>query len=179
MNDVLERALQVLRWGSEQESWSASVSPEQCRALVEAMQGAVQFDPTSYDGREGFIYLAVPYTHADAEIRAARFKAANRAAGILMRRGDVVFSPISHGVPISGECGLPTDWNYWQDFARAYLSAAKRLVVLCIGGWETSIGVRAEIAIAVERGIPVEFMRLDGDLVVIGEIHPSELEREG
>lgn len=105
-------------------------------------------------------YLACPYSHPDASVRGDRFKEANRAAGLLMKRGDLVFSPISHTHPIAEECDLPKGWDFWQAFDRAYLSASRLLVVLCIAGWRESVGVQAEIAIARELGVPVEYMEV-------------------
>lgn len=111
-------------------------------------------------------YLAVPYSHPDSDVRVMRFNAANKAAGILMRRGDVVFSPISHTHPIAEECDLPKGWEFWESFDRAYLAASRLLVILCIDGWQESTGVRAEFKIATEMGIPVEFMLdLNGETV--------------
>lgn len=103
-------------------------------------------------------YPAVPYSHPDYDVRVSRFIAANKAAGFLMRRGDIVFSPISHTHPIAEECELPKGWEFWSAFDRAYIGMAKLVVVLCIEGWRESIGVSAEIAIANEMGVPVEYM---------------------
>jgi hypothetical protein len=103
-------------------------------------------------------YLAIPYSHPDPAVREARFVIANREAGRLMRAGAKVFSPISHTHPIAVECELPKGWDFWQAFDRAYLSASERVVVVCIDGWRESVGVQAEIAIAQEMGIPVEYI---------------------
>lgn len=107
-------------------------------------------------------YLAVPYSHPDREVRHARFVAANRVAGILMQRGHLVFSPISHTHPIAEECDLPKGWDFWGAFDHAYLSASKLLIVLCIDGWTESVGVTAEMAIAVGMDVPIEFIAEDG-----------------
>lgn len=103
-------------------------------------------------------YLAVPYSHHDPSVRRDRFRAANQAAGMLMSGGHIVFSPISHTHPIADECALPTGWDYWGAFDRAYLSVSARVVVLMIDGWRESVGVSAEITIANEMGIPVEYL---------------------
>lgn len=108
-------------------------------------------------------YLAVPYSHPDPQIRALRFAAANKAAGILMRRGEFVFSPISHTHPIAEACDLPKGWEFWQDFDRAFLAASKKVIVLCIDGWGSSAGISAELAFAHSTGIAVEFMAFSGD----------------
>lgn len=43
------------------------------------------------------IYLASPYTHANAAIRQQRFDAVCRVAAELMRRSEIFFSPIAPG----------------------------------------------------------------------------------
>ena len=55
------------------------------------------------------VYLAVPYTHEDPEIREKRFKAVSKVAGKLLNEGEMIFSPISHCHPIALECSLPKD----------------------------------------------------------------------
>jgi len=104
------------------------------------------------------VYLACPYSHPDRAVRAERFNAANKAAGVLMSHGFFAFSPISHTHPIAEECELPKGWDFWQAFDRAYLANTRMLVVLCIDGWRESTGVTAEIAIAKELGIPITYM---------------------
>lgn len=108
------------------------------------------------------IYLAVPYTHPDPKVRRARFEAVTRAAGELMKRGHVVFSPVTMGHPISEVCDIPQDFNYWGEMCLSYFDGwATRLVVLMLPGWELSRGVEAEIAAARENGVPVEFLNPD------------------
>lgn len=102
-------------------------------------------------------YLACPYSHHDRAVRVARFEAANRAAAALMQAGHRVFSPISHTHPIAEAGDLPLGWDYWEAFDRAYLSISARVVVLRIDGWDQSKGVAAELRIAAEAGLPVEY----------------------
>jgi len=104
------------------------------------------------------VYLAIPYSHPDAEVREHRFREVNRVAGDLMRRGEHVFSPISHTHPIALSGDLPKDWEFWQAYGRAMLRACGKLSVLMQDGWQDSVGVQAEIAIAREMGLPVEFI---------------------
>lgn len=106
----------------------------------------------------GISYLAAPYTHPDAAARQARFEAANRAAAILMRRGELVLSPLSHSHPIALCGGLPTGWEFWQNLDRACISACARMRVLCIDGWLTSTGIGAELEIATELGKPISLI---------------------
>lgn len=104
------------------------------------------------------IYLASPYSHPDPAIREARFYAACRATAELVRTGHAVFSPIVHGHPLV-RFGLPVDWSFWERHDRSYLERSNALVVLMLDGWQTSVGVVAEIAIARALGLPVAFTR--------------------
>ena len=103
------------------------------------------------------IYLASPYTHADAGVRKERFRAACRATAALMRQGHVVFAPIVHGHPLVAE-GLPIEWPWWERFDREHLSRCDEVVVLMLDGWKSSTGVQAEIRIAEELGKPVRYL---------------------
>lgn len=106
-----------------------------------------------------YIYLASPYSHPDPEVRERRFEAACRAAGRLMLKGKVVFSPVAHSHPIE-RIGL--DRRYGQDFWLRqdipFLRGAAELCVLKLPGWEQSIGVEAEIQYARLHRIPVTYL---------------------
>ena len=103
------------------------------------------------------IYIASPYSHPDPAVRETRFQAACRAAAELMRRGKIVFSPISHSHGIT-QYGLPKDWQFWEACDRAHLERCDEVVVLMLDGWRESVGVKAEIGIARELGKPVSFI---------------------
>lgn len=104
------------------------------------------------------IYLASPYTHSDHEVMEQRFDAACRAAGKLMAAGHVVFSPIAHTHPIAVRCELPRGWDFWHQYDREFVLASEKVIVLTIDGWDTSKGVAAEMEIARQAGIPVDFI---------------------
>ena len=105
------------------------------------------------------IYLAVPYSHPDPAIRQQRFEIVNQVAATLMREGLHIFSPISHTHPIT-TCGdLPTSWEFWKEYDEAMLARCVSLMVLMLSGWRESIGVRAEIRIAENLGLPVRFIK--------------------
>ena len=107
--------------------------------------------------RKAVTYLASPYSHGDPAVREARFRAVCEHVADLMRRGAFIYSPIAHSHPVA-EFGLPGDWAYWEAFDRQMLSRCDDLAVLCLPGWEESVGVRAEIGIAREFGMPVRFI---------------------
>lgn len=110
-------------------------------------------------GGRGPVYLATPYSHPDKEIREQRFREVSRVAGDMMRRGEHVFSPISHTHPIAVAGNLPGEWAYWRTYNTVMMQSCSRLVVLMQAGWRESAGVRAEIDMAREMGLPVEFMQ--------------------
>jgi hypothetical protein len=113
------------------------------------------------------VYLACPYSHPDRAVRLKRFWAANVVAGeLIVNRGEHVFSPISHTHPIAEDGSLPLGWDFWAAYNRAVLSVCHKMYVLRLPGWDVSRGVLAELSIAVEMGIPIEF--LDGEGLEVG-----------
>lgn len=103
------------------------------------------------------IYLASPYSHSDPSVRDARFHAVCQAAAELMRSGQHVFSPIAHSHPIAMH-GLPTDWSYWEVYARWHLERCDEVLVLTLDGWQESVGIAAEVRIAAELDKPVRYL---------------------
>ncbi len=103
-------------------------------------------------------YLAVPYSHKDRAVIVERFNAVNKVAAKLMASGQYVFSPISHTHPIADAGDLPRGWEFWDGYDRVMISACDKLIVLQLDGWKESIGVQAEIKIATELGIPIEYI---------------------
>ena len=124
------------------------------------------------------IYLASPYSHPDPAVREERYRATCRATAALLRAGLLVISPIVHSHPLA-VFALPTGWEFWERIDRAYLERCDLLVVLMLAGWRTSVGVRAEIRIAREIGLPVSYLEA-GTLVanVPPTLAPVALEGE-
>jgi len=111
------------------------------------------------------IYLAVPYTHDDPQIRLDRFNAANAMAARLMCLGQNIFLPISHSHPIVESISNKNDmndklytWQYWKQYDFEMLRMCSGMYVLMFDGWKDSVGVTAEIEYAKELGIHVEYL---------------------
>lgn len=102
-------------------------------------------------------YLSIPYSHPDMLIRKNRFEVANKITADLMKQGRIIFSPISHCHPLT-DYGLPGAWDYWKKYNREFLKICKRLIIVKLDGWEESVGVTAELKIADEEGITIEYM---------------------
>jgi hypothetical protein len=103
------------------------------------------------------IYLASPYSHPDPAVREARWRVACRAAAQMMRRGELVFSPIAHSHSMC-EVGLPGDWAFWREFDQRMIAVCDELRVLMLDGWRESAGVSAEVDIANGLGLIVTFV---------------------
>ena len=103
-------------------------------------------------------YLATPYTSNDPVVKEERFQRVNRVAAKLMAKGEYIFSPISHTHPIAVVGDLPGNWEYWDGFDRAILDCCYKLYVLKLDGWHESTGVQAEIKIAAELGLEIEYL---------------------
>ena len=106
----------------------------------------------------GLVYLATPYSHPDPEIREWRFKRVNKVAARLMREGVNVFSPISHTHPIAVAGDLPKGFDFWEQYDREILSHCTKMIVFRQEGWQLSAGVAAELSIAAELGLEIEYV---------------------
>ena len=106
------------------------------------------------------IYLASPYTHEEPAVMSARCAAAQKAAARLMLEGLTVFSPIAHSHGISDRMpeSLRCSHNFWLGQDLPLLARCDELCVLCLPGWETSMGIQAEMDFANGNGIPVSFL---------------------
>jgi hypothetical protein len=106
-------------------------------------------------------YLATPYSDKDPLVKEERFQKVNRVAAKLIERGEIIFSPISHTHPIAMVGNLPGEWEYWDEFDRAYLDCCYKLYVLMLEGWKESKGTEAEIEIAKELGLEIEYLNYE------------------
>jgi Domain of unknown function (DUF1937) len=115
----------------------------------------------------GFVYIASPYSHPDKAVRQKRYDAVASyvANGLLQRR--VLYSPIVHHHYLATVYNMPNDWGFWRYVDGNMLCAAASMEVVCLDGWDTSIGVQAEIGIAMGRGLPIKFINHQGKEVYV------------
>jgi hypothetical protein len=106
---------------------------------------------------DALVYMASPYSHPDPVVMETRFHFAAHAAAYLMRRGLLIFSPITHSHPIA-QYGLPKDFTFWKQYDEAFMDACWGIVVLMIDGWRESKGVTAEIEYMSRKGIAAEYL---------------------
>ena len=103
------------------------------------------------------IYLACPYAHPDESVRESRFNTVSRKAAELMNRGHVVFSPISHSVPIDRYLESKGH-EFWMAQDLPLLAVCDEMWVLALPGWDQSTGVNTEWEYAKSKGIPVRII---------------------
>ena len=109
------------------------------------------------------IYLASPYTHPESAVRQARYELTVTALAIFLKQGELVYSPIVHTHASATLFNLPKDYQYWLEFNMHFLNCSSGLYILCIDGWEHSLGVRSEIDEAARLGLPIKMFRLEED----------------
>lgn len=102
-------------------------------------------------------YLAIPYSHIDKEISRLRFEIANAITALLMKKGEIIFSPISHTHPMV-TYGLPSDWEYWKNQDVAFLDVCGKMYIVMLEGWDVSSGVTAESNHMKQRGIEITYI---------------------
>lgn len=107
------------------------------------------------------IYVAIPFSHPDEHIRNERFEMANKYAARLMLQGRIVFSPISHSVPISKHIGNPNDSDFYVKQDLFWLKYCNEMHVLMINGWETSKGIKKETDFALGNDINIKYITLE------------------
>jgi len=104
------------------------------------------------------IYLAIPYSDPDPEVRKGRFELVNRMAVELLEEGFNIWSPISHSHPISLYMDNSNDSDFWCENSLAFLEHCDELVVYCLQGWKESRGVTKEIKFAKSHKIPIRYL---------------------
>lgn len=109
------------------------------------------------------IYLASPYTSTHEAVIERRVKQTQFAAAELIEAGHLIFSPVVHSHPLSEHISFdstntPGAMSEWMDYDKAMIDKADEVWVLCLDGWDESLGVEAEIEHARKQDKPVHFV---------------------
>lgn len=114
---------------------------------------------TQHFTQSGFIYVGSPYTHTSIRIEEQRYRNTMWYVVGLLRQRQWAFSPILHCHDMAQRFSLPKDALHWMDYNFAMLSAARELHVLQLPGWESSVGLKSEVAFwRHSRERPVKFI---------------------
>lgn len=119
-------------------------------------------------------YLAAPYSHPNPQIKDWRYKAVTKIAAVLLKEGQMVYSPLTHNVPLS-RLGVQGSWETWRELDHLMLSKCDLLIVLTLEGWETSTGVKSEIEYAKERNIPIHYREFTHEVEEFDQTEMSKL----
>ena len=107
-----------------------------------------------------YIYLASPFSHPDPQVRKARVAAIEKITASLIAEGHIVFSPVAACAEIQKHGDPPAGWYH---FTLRQLAACTHLRVVKLDGWEKSEGIKKEIAFAMGRGMPIEYMEANDE----------------
>jgi len=103
-------------------------------------------------------YLAIPYSDGTEELMDFRADVCDLICSDLMKQGRLIYAPISACHHIAKKYGLPREWEFWEFMDKEFVRICKKLIVIKLDGWETSTGVKAEMALADKYGIPIEYI---------------------
>lgn len=103
-------------------------------------------------------YLALPYSHEEEEVMCYRAAVSDYIFSELSKEGRTVYAPISSCHHIARKHGMPTDWQFWKDTCRAFVSASYKIIVIMLPGWEDSTGLTAELELAESLCLEVEWL---------------------
>jgi hypothetical protein len=92
------------------------------------------------------VYLASPYTNVDPRVVNDRYLKTKKAMAILLGSEIMVYSPIVHCHEVAKRHQLPTDYLFWLNYNTHFMDLSSSCIVLCLGGWRESKGVKHEIS---------------------------------
>ncbi|WP_426217753.1 DUF1937 family protein [Pseudomonas sp. DWRC2-2] len=101
------------------------------------------------------IFLACPYSHADASVTHDRFITCNNVAAAIVESGNAVFSQVSMSHPINlafeGKDSVAIG-KLWAPVDAFFMETLEELVILDLPGWDLSSGIKREIEFFKSRG---------------------------
>lgn len=110
------------------------------------------------------------------EIMRNRVEQNVKVAQQLMDKYDViVFTPLAFLRTL--EAGRWKPSKGWYILCLYYMLLCKKMVILRLPGWHDSFGLKIEIREAKKRGIPIEYIDIDGS-GKIGELVPEDADSE-
>jgi hypothetical protein len=104
------------------------------------------------------VYLSAPYS--SIQDKCTLMNAIMKASGeyMVQHPGEFVVTPLANHFSLEHVPDLGTDWEFWKDYSTALMEKCGKVIVLTIPGWGRSTGVDAEINLATDLGIPVDFL---------------------
>ena len=113
------------------------------------------------------VYLACPYSAwkedggMDHELCDQRFQKSCEMAAVLMKLGHMVFSPISHSVPIAKYLKNYLDHDFWLKQELPFIHWCEELWVYKLPEWDKSKEIKREIEYARKLKKPIVYVELE------------------
>jgi len=107
------------------------------------------------------VFVISPYTHKNPDVVRDRVNRAEKYIAKLTMEGIVAYSTIAAMDHLVHKFELPNDYTYWKNHCTKMVSAAKEVYVLCLEGWEDSVGVQDEIKVATHHGKTIKYITLE------------------
>lgn len=110
------------------------------------------------------IYLASPYSSnskdpvTKLEVQQKRFEEICHVTASLLKQGYHVYSPIVHCHALATKFNMPKDWAYWKKHLEVVIPHFDALWVIKMDGWESSVGIKAEVELARNLGLEVRMI---------------------
>ena len=101
-------------------------------------------------------YLGTPYSNGNDYLVNFRAEIIDMIATDLTNQGRAIYSPISSWHHIACKYTMPKTFEFWERMNLSFLKQCKRLLVVTLPGWETSVGLKGEIEFAEYNEIEVE-----------------------
>lgn len=101
------------------------------------------------------IYVAAPFWHEKEKVRKARRQAAILYSEQLFFKGHLFYSPLLYSERFEAK---KQKENFWLSHGLKMVEIATSMHVLCLDGWESSAGIKGEVAKAEQLEIPVKYI---------------------
>lgn len=103
-------------------------------------------------------YIGSPYTHKSKTVMRDRYYMVSDYTAYCIKQGQFVYSPIVHCHPLAIDHNLPRDVSFWIEYNACMLLKSNCLLVLCLSGWKSSVGLLGEIDLAYEYGVKTAYI---------------------
>lgn len=117
------------------------------------------------------IYLAQPYSiNSTPEIRHQRYLYGLKKTAEYTKLGLAVFSPIVSSHLMTLEHDMPCTWDFWKTVDEKFLDASSEVYCLKMKDWDKSVGVEAELAYAMQIGLPITFIECPDEFEELNKV---------
>lgn len=99
--------------------------------------------------RKPLYYLASPISHSNQMVVDLRHSQCVDSLAQFYHHGWMVYSPHVHHRAIAPQ--MPRSWDFWAEPSFAFLDRCDAMIVLMLGEWEKSHGMKAEVIRAREQ----------------------------